>query len=126
MTRAEYKQLSYAWVNMKQRCYNKKHPKYLDYGGRGITVCKEWINNKYCFVVWSLLNGFQLGLSLDRKNFNRGYTPQNCRWIALEEQLRNTRKNIFFLYNGERKCLSEWARLYGIPKETALYRYNAG
>lgn len=122
----EYRQLTLAWVNMRQRCYNKKHPKYSDYGGRGITVCKEWKNNKYCFVVWSLLHGFQIGLTIDRINVNRGYTPKNCRWVLLEEQLRNTRKNIILNYEGEKKCLSEWARLYGVPKGTALNRYNAG
>lgn len=109
----EYKQLTIAWINMRQRCYNKNHPKYPDWGGRGITVCATWKNNKYCFVVWALLNGFQLGLTLDRINVNGNYSPKNCRWIAQEEQLRNQRKNVYLTHNGMTLTAAEWARKYG-------------
>lgn len=126
LSKEDYKQLTLAWINMRQRCYNKNHPKYPDYGERGITVCKEWKNNKYCFIVWSLLHGFKTGLSIDRINVNRGYSPKNCRWIPLDEQLRNTRRNIIITHNGEKKCLSEWAREYGISKDAAKIRYHKG
>lgn len=71
-----------AWQNMKQRCFNEKHPKYQRYGARGITVCNEWMKSK-TFIEWAFANGWQKGLTLDRKNNDEGYEPSNCEWILL-------------------------------------------
>lgn len=78
------------WLGMMQRCYNPKRPNYKYYGGRGITVCKEWLN------VESFINDmyptFQEGLTLDRINVDREYSKENCRWADSMTQSKNKRK----------------------------------
>ena len=59
---------------MKQRCYNIKHHMHKNYGGRGITICKEWLQNRRSFIDWALQNGYMKGLSIDRINNNIGYS----------------------------------------------------
>lgn len=75
------------WQNMKGRCLRKTHPKYPRYGGRGITICNEWldINN---FANWALDNGWKEGLTLDRINNDGNYEPSNCRWVSVSENSR--------------------------------------
>lgn len=75
---------------MKQRCTNKKHPKYYRYGGRGIKVCAEWMNIEE-FCAWALKNGWKQGLSIDRIDNNGNYCPENCRWISISENSRKKR-----------------------------------
>lgn len=79
------------WNSMKQRCFNPKHPSFKNYGGRGITVCSQWVDDFNVFYKWSLKNGFKENLSIDRENNDLNYTPKNCRWTTREVQSRNTR-----------------------------------
>ena len=79
------------WVNMKQRCLNKNHRDFYQYGGRGITVCDEWLAYKP-FAEWALSNGYSDELTLDRVDNNAGYCPQNCRWVTMQQQCTNRRK----------------------------------
>lgn len=101
-------QLYYAWFSMKGRCYDKKLPGYHRYGGRGITVCKEWLNDINKFKSWAVENGFLDGLELDRIDNNGNYEPLNCRWVTSKENSRNTSKNRTLTAFGETKCLSAW------------------
>lgn len=80
-----------AWANMKQRCFNSKHPEYSAYGGRGIMVCKDWINNFQAFYdyVSKLPHFGEEGRSIDRINNNGNYEPDNIRWATLEQQYEN-------------------------------------
>lgn len=96
------------YKHMINRCYRPNVPAYPDYGGRGITVCKAWRENILNFYKWAMKNGYQDNLSLDRKNNNRGYTPQNCRWTTSKEQSNNKRSNLEVTYNGKTQTLSEW------------------
>lgn len=68
------------------RCYNPKCKDYSNYGGRGIKICNEWLDNYKAFREWSLQNGYKEELTIDRKDVNGDYEPNNCRWITLEEQ----------------------------------------
>ena len=84
-----YTRLYAIWQSMKKRCENNKHKFYRYYGGKGITVCQEWAEDFPAFREWSLANGYAGNLTIDRKNSNSGYSPDNCQWITAAE---NTRK----------------------------------
>lgn len=79
------------WHNMMNRCYLKNHPRYKDWGGRGIKVCAAWRKDVWAFIVWAENNGHQQGLQLDRRDNNGNYTPKNCRFITSQEQAHNRR-----------------------------------
>lgn len=81
------------WNGMKRRCYCKTSKDYLDYGGRGIRVCKEWLKFD-AFYNWSMENGYEKGLSIERKDVNGDYCPENCCWIPLKDQSKNKRNTM--------------------------------
>lgn len=114
------------WVSMKARCNNKRNPKYPSYGGRGITVCEEWENDFCSFLEWSLKNGYDEQLTLDRIDNNKGYYPENCRWTTRKVQQNNTRHNRYIEYNGETKTLAQWCELLNLKYSTMLNRFSHG
>lgn len=81
------------YVGMKQRCYDRNAVNYHNYGGRGIKVCKAWMNFDN-FAKWALDNGFSPGLELDRIDNNGDYKPNNCRFVTRSKNQRNKRTNI--------------------------------
>lgn len=87
-----YSKLYSRWQAMKRRCYNKKDKAYINYGGRGIEVCKEWRSSFSCFLEWCLKNGYNENLTLDRINVNDNYKPDNCRFVDWTIQNVNQRK----------------------------------
>ena len=102
------------WQTIKKRCYCPKNIGYDMYGGRGITVCDEWLNDFQAFYDWSMSHGYQDDLTIDRKNVNKGYSPDNCRWVTMEVQGNNKRNNILLTYENKTQTLSQWAREKGL------------
>lgn len=111
---------------MKKRCYNKHRKDFYEYGGRGITVCKEWFDDFMTFYDWSMSNGYNDNLTIDRIDNNKGYSPDNCRWVDIKTQSNNTRKNVYLSYNGETMTLAEWSRKLNINRNTLKARYRKG
>jgi len=106
------------WYNMKARCYNPNCNNYPRYGERGIDVCCTWRDDFSAFREWAIENGYSEGLTLDRIDNDKGYSPENCRWATQKEQNRNRRDNRLVALNGEPKPIAEWAEIYGIKKAT--------
>ena len=108
--------------HMKLRCLNPNDTSYKDYGGRGITICEEWMgkNGFKNFMEWAVKNGYKEGLTIDRINNEGNYSPENCRWTDVKTQARNRRTNLMLKYNGITKPCVEWAETFGI-KPTTLY-----
>lgn len=112
------------WNNMIQRTTNANNPRYCDYGGRGIEVCKEWKEDFEVFEKWAIENGYAENLTIDRKDNDKGYCPDNCRWATKKEQNLNTRQNHYLTFNGETKSLAEWADITGIKRRILSDRIN--
>lgn len=119
------------WMKMKERCYRKAHKSYKDYGGRGITICQEWLDNFMNFYNWAMENGYDenadfMQCTLDRIDTNGNYEPSNCRFITMKEQCNNRRNNHFLEYKGEKHTISQWAELLKIKKATIFRRVKNG
>ena len=114
------------WRKMKERCYNKNHVHFNNYGGRGIFICDEWKNNFHAFYDWAIAHGYSDTLTIDRIDVNREYSPENCRWATILEQQNNTSWNHNITANGVTMSLSKWSRELGIPVTTIYSRIKAG
>lgn len=116
------------YKGMKQRCLNQNSPRYDCYGGRGITICPEWLGEHGAenFIKWAFDNGYAEDLTLDRENNNKGYSPDNCRWITREEQMNNTRYNKIIEFEGEKHTIAEWSRIKEIKYPTLVSRFARG
>lgn len=112
------------WANMIQRCTNPNNTSYHRYGGRGIKVCKRWRN----FLLFIEDVGVKPtpNHTLERKNNDKGYCPENVRWATFKEQHSN-REDSRFLTLGS-KCLSlpEWSALTGLPQHCIRSRLKRG
>ena len=114
------------WCDMKKRCCNYSSKRYKDYGGRGIAVCNEWKNDFMSFYNWAMANGYKENLTIERKDVNGNYCPENCTWITKSEQSRNQRKTIRYTIFGIEKPLIEWCEYAEIKNSRAYQRYRNG
>lgn len=115
------------WRNMKQRCHNPNNTNYVRYGAKGVVVCDEWklFEN---FMNWAFNHGYTDELTIDREDPNKGYEPNNCRWITHAENARRAsigrkrtgkpRNFVPITYNGITKTIKEWAHELDIPYKT--------
>ena len=106
------------YKSMKQRCYNSNASNYKTYGGKGVRVCNEWLNDYDAFCTWALSHGYDDSLSIDRIDTNGNYSPENCRWADVFTQMRNTTRNKYMTIKNETKTVSEWCEIYGINLHT--------
>lgn len=112
-----------SWKGMKQRCKNRNSKSYHNYGGRGISVCREWEESFENFFL-DMGPKPSTNHSLDRINNDGNYEPKNCRWATLQEQNRNSRHNLIINYRGRQKCATEWAEILGLSLQTIIGRYK--
>lgn len=111
------------WSGIKGRCLNPNNTAYSNYGGRGITLCERWVDfNMFA----SDMGARPKGMSVDRIDNDKGYSPENCRWASPKEQANNSRQNRLIEFKCERKTLTEWALIRKISKETLFYRLKRG
>lgn len=112
------------WSAMKQRCDNPKSDVYENYGGRGIKYCSRW--KDFESFLADMGQRPSKNYTLERKDNNGGYEPGNCVWATRKEQARNFRKNVLLEFNGQKKCISEWAEIYGLRHDTIASRLEKG
>lgn len=113
------------WHGMIQRCKENNIVHRSRYYDRGITVCKEWYKFE-SFYKWSISNGYQENLTIDRIDNNKGYAPSNCRWTTPYVQSRNKRTNIMVEHNGEIHCITDWEKILGYKHDVLGRRYRDG
>lgn len=109
------------WAGIKSRCNNPHVQEYPRYGGRGITLCKEWLDFDV-FREWSNNNGYSDDLTIERIDVNGNYSPENCKWITLADQSRNRRNTIYVTYNNQEKTLKQWSKDTGIKYSVLFSR----
>lgn len=121
-----YTRLYHIYHKMKARCYYKHDARYSRYGGRGITLCDEWLNDFMNFYNWAMNNGYSDELSIDRINNNNNYGPSNCRWATNEEQQNNKSNCVYITYDERTQTMSQWSRELNIPYITIKKRHARG
>jgi len=105
-----------AWRNMKGRC--KHCNRYAD-----IVVCEEWDSSFELFCSWALANGYEDNLTLDRKDNNLGYNPENCRWISNQEQQNNKKDTLYITIDEITDTIDGWCKRTGLKRTTLRCRY---
>lgn len=121
-----YSRLYRVWSGMIARCTIPSCTGYNNYGGRGITICDEWKSDFLSFYKWAISHGYQKGLTIDRKDVNGDYCPENCRWATKKQQANNKRGTTYIVYNGLSMTISEASEQYGIPRDVLSRRIRDG
>ena len=111
---------------MRRRTKRENSQAYENYGGRGIGICEEWEKDFETFYKWAIENGYREGLSIDRKDNNKGYNPDNCRWTTRKVQNNNTRANRMVTYRGETHTVREWEEMLMLGENVLKMRLNNG
>ena len=113
------------WYSFRNRCTCPTATGYSNYGGRGISYAPEW-NDYSVFREWAYKNGYSedCNLDIDRIDVNGNYDPSNCRFITRRQNCRNTRRNLYLNYNGEKKCLAEVIEITGRSKTWVKKNYE--
>jgi hypothetical protein len=111
------------WTGMKKRCSDDKSDSYKRYGGRGISVCAEWLASSLSFCEWAMANGWASGLQLDRRDNDGNYTPENCRFVSRKVNGRN-KGNTRRVSDGAALC--DVAEAKGLAFSTVYWRLRNG
>lgn len=118
--------LYHVYSGMVDRCTRENHKSYAYYGGRGIFVCQEWLEDRSRFFEWAMANGYKEGLTLDRVENDGPYAPDNCRWVDRFAQCSNTRDNVMLTYQGKTQHAMAWARELGLDPNNIWRRKREG
>lgn len=111
---------------MKTRCYNPSFSSYPRYGGRGVKICEEWLNDFSAFRSWAVSHGYRDDLTIERLDVNGDYSPDNCTWADYGAQANNKTDNHLITYEGETKTLKQWSDFFGISDRTVRDRLRRG
>jgi len=111
------------WCQMRQRCENPNHERYSRYGDRGITVCDRW--SDYPTFISDMGERPSNNHSIERRDNDGNYCPENCSWELPIVQNRNSSHNKLITFNDKTQCVSEWAEEIGIEYGTLSRRINA-
>jgi hypothetical protein len=120
------KRIRHVYYGMISRCTKSSNAKYPSYGGRGIRVCDRWLGRDG-FVNFTADMGERTeGVSLDRRNNDGDYCPENCHWASRSQQARNKRTSRYLTHNGQRMTIADWAEVSGINYRLLQYRISKG
>jgi len=112
------------WTGMKKRCYYENGKDFEHYGERGIIICNQWLNSYIVFRDWSIDNGYDENLTIDRIDVNGDYEPSNCRWTTTKVQNNNKTNNLYIMIDGKTKTLSEWCSELNLIRGTIYQRIH--
>lgn len=110
------------WSGMKGRCDNPHDAAYPRYGGRGIKVCDTWARSFEAFRDWAASSGYQAHLTIDRRDNNGGYEPENCRWLTRADQNRNCSRNRPIIFRGRKVLVCDLCKEVGLPQDVLKNR----
>lgn len=118
------------WRDILSRCNNPNDIEFHNYGGRGITICSQW-EDYAVFREWAINSGYDSDAeygekTIDRIDVNKNYSPDNCRWVDIQAQNNNQRRNRRITYNGETMTMAQWAKRIGISSSGLMHRLNNG
>lgn len=125
----QYKSRIYhAYKSMKQRCFDPETKEFPQYGGRGITVCAEWLGEDgfQNFYDWSMKNGYRDDLSIDRKNNDGNYEPSNCRWADRFTQDNNKQNTLYYDIGNGKEPLAVLCKRYNLDRTMVWKRLKRG
>ena len=114
----------HSWMAMRQRCHYPSSINYPNYGGRGIKVCDRWMNSFEAF--YKDMGPRPEGMSLERVDNDKDYSPDNCTWATTPEQGTNQRTNRLITHDGETLTMMQWSRRTGLSKHVIYRRLKKG
>lgn len=112
------------WDAMLYRCFNENDRSYDNYGGRGITVCKEWLSFDKFYE--DMKDGYTDDMTIERIDVNGNYEKNNCKWITMLDQQNNKRNTVYIEFDGKNMTINEWAKLIGVSRGAIYQRLKAG
>jgi hypothetical protein len=107
------KRIKRIFKHMIERCYNPKNKNYKFYGGLGIKIYEEWMKNPESFEIWAVSSGYSYNLTIDRIDGYKWYCPENCRWITLEENVRDKKSTRYIDIDNLHLSGRQWAEKLG-------------
>lgn len=113
-----------SWESMRQRCLNKNHKHYQNYGGRGIVICERW--ESFANFLEDMGERPSRKFTLERTDNKKGYEPENCIWATRKVQQNNTRACVVVEFNGRQMTLAQWSEELGITNTALYHRHQRG